>query len=304
VNLNYELDRLYQLPLADFIGARNDLAKRLRADGDRDGAEQVKKLAKPSLTAWAVNQLHFQARPRLDALLATGERMRTAISEGAGAHQAAMKARREAIAELLAIAAEILDAGGQPLTRVHRQRLLRTLEALASGNAEAVPGRLSQDLEPPGFDALSGLAASLTQMPRRPILELVSDDPGPGELAEVFDFAAERQSRVDKAQEKKLAEAGRAVAAAEEKASEQKRRAGDARAALVEAERIEAEATAAVKEAERRVREAREKLEAAVASAAKARLESDAAVASAKRADDDLTAAKNQLQRLKAPPDG
>ncbi len=302
MNRDEELDRLYQLPLAEFIGARNDLAKRLRAGGDRDGAEEIKKLAKPSLTAWVANQLHFQARPRLDALLAAGRKMRAAISKGAGAHQTAMKARREAIAELLTLADEILQGEGQTLHRVHRQRLSRTLEALASGNAEAVPGRLGQDLEPPGFDAFSGLAASLSQMPRRPVLELVSEDAAPRKLAEVVDLAAARQSRANKAQERRLAEASRAVAAAEEKASALKRQADQARSALADAERAEAEAKTAAEEAERHVREAREEIETTASATAKARRNTDAAAASAKRAGDELAAAKKELQRLDAPP--
>jgi hypothetical protein len=282
-----QLDRLYQLPLADFIGARNDLAKRLRADGDRDGAERVKKLVKPSLTAWVVNQLHFQARPRLDALLDAGEKIRTAITGGAGAHQAAMKARREAVAELLALAAEILDGAGQALTRVHRQRLTRTLEAYASGHAEAVPGRLAEDLEPPGFDAVSDLAASLAQMPRRPPkLELVTEETErkPAELAEVVDLAAERRTRADKAREQKLADARGTVAAAEEKLAELDRRAGAARTALADAERREADARDAAEEAARRVREARR--------------EAEAAAASSKRAGAELDAVKSELRRL------
>jgi hypothetical protein len=285
MRLDEELDRLYQLPLADFIGARNDLAKRLRADADRDGAERIKKLVKPSLTAWAFNQLHFQARPRLDALREAGDTLRAALAKGTGAHRAAMKARREAIAELLTLAAELLEGAGQTLTRVHRQRLSRTLEAFASGHADAVPGRLAQDLEPPGFDAVSGLAASLAQMPRRrPKLELVTEGAALGELAEVVDLAAERRSRADKAREKKLADARGAVAATEEKLAELERRAAEASAAVADAERLEAEARAAAEDAARRGREARRAAE--------------AASAAAKRAGGELAAAKAELQRL------
>ncbi len=287
VDLDQELDRLYQLPLADFIGVRNDLAKRLRAEGNREEAEKVKKLAKPSLTAWVANQLHFQAPRRLAALYETGDRIKTAIAEGAGAHQAAMKARRETVAELLAIADEILDGAGQTLSRVHRQRLTRTLETLAGGQSEAVPGRLSQDLEPPGFDALSGLAASLGQMPRRsakPEPAVEHERQEPNNLAEVVDLAAERQSREDKARERKLTKARDAVAAAEKKLTESKRRADEARSAVVDAEGVAAEARAAAETAEQHLRQARS--------------DAEATAASAKRAGDDLAAAEEQLQRL------
>ena len=52
-----EIDELFDLPLDEFTAARNDLAKRLKRDGDEDAAEQVRSLPKPSIAAWAVNQL-------------------------------------------------------------------------------------------------------------------------------------------------------------------------------------------------------------------------------------------------------
>ena len=47
------IDELYGLPLEDFVAQRDALAKRLRADGDRDAAAAVKKLPKPTRAAWA-----------------------------------------------------------------------------------------------------------------------------------------------------------------------------------------------------------------------------------------------------------
>src|SRR3954453_6952632 len=47
---------LYGLALDAFVPERDALAKRLRADGRRDEAAEVKALRKPSVAAWAVNQ--------------------------------------------------------------------------------------------------------------------------------------------------------------------------------------------------------------------------------------------------------
>ena len=55
--LERELDALYQLPLDQFTSARDDLAKRLRADGQAEQAEQVKALRKPPVAVWLVNRL-------------------------------------------------------------------------------------------------------------------------------------------------------------------------------------------------------------------------------------------------------
>ena len=68
-----EVDRLYQLPLKEFTPARNALAK--QADGDH--AATVRALQKPSVPAWAVNQLYWQKRAVYDELVEAAERLRT-----------------------------------------------------------------------------------------------------------------------------------------------------------------------------------------------------------------------------------
>ena len=56
-------DDLYGLPLDAFVPERDALAKRLRAEGRRDEAAEVKALRKPSVAAWAVNQA-VRSQPR------------------------------------------------------------------------------------------------------------------------------------------------------------------------------------------------------------------------------------------------
>ena len=51
------MDDLFALPPAEFIAARDALAKRLKADGDATRAAEVKALRRPSVAAWAVNQV-------------------------------------------------------------------------------------------------------------------------------------------------------------------------------------------------------------------------------------------------------
>ena len=51
IDLEAELDALYRLPLSEFVAARNELAKRLRQGGERQAADRIKALAKPSITA-------------------------------------------------------------------------------------------------------------------------------------------------------------------------------------------------------------------------------------------------------------
>ena len=60
-----EPDDLYGLPLDRFVAERGALAKALRADGRRDEASRVAALRKPSVAAWAVNQLARTQRPAM-----------------------------------------------------------------------------------------------------------------------------------------------------------------------------------------------------------------------------------------------
>ena len=67
-----DADELYALPLGEFTSARNDLEKRLRKDGKREEAAEVKGRRKPTAPAWALNQV-ARERPKVVAeLVETG----------------------------------------------------------------------------------------------------------------------------------------------------------------------------------------------------------------------------------------
>ncbi|MDQ5822178.1 MAG: hypothetical protein M3540_12125, partial [Actinomycetota bacterium] len=77
VDVDAELDRLYGLPLDEFTKARNDLSARLKKAGATDAAAEVKALPKPSVPAWAVNQLARTRQREVRALLVAAERSRS-----------------------------------------------------------------------------------------------------------------------------------------------------------------------------------------------------------------------------------
>lgn len=79
--LKDDVDELFKLPLADFIGARNALATRLKQSGQANDANLVKTLAKPSVSAWTVNQLYWHHRAAFDKLLAAGQRLRGKVTD-------------------------------------------------------------------------------------------------------------------------------------------------------------------------------------------------------------------------------
>ena len=55
--MTMDLDDLYGLPLDRFIPERASLVRELRSGGEREQASVVAALRKPSVAAWAVNQL-------------------------------------------------------------------------------------------------------------------------------------------------------------------------------------------------------------------------------------------------------
>jgi hypothetical protein len=155
--LESKIDDLYRGPLDEFTAARNALAKTLTG-GE---AARVRKLTKPSLVPWAVNQLYWRARPTYDRLLTSGTRLRkTQIDalEGRRADvRAAGEAHRAAIADAVKEASRLAAAAG---AHPASDALTRTIEALSlMREAPDPPGRLTEALQPAGFEALAGVPA-------------------------------------------------------------------------------------------------------------------------------------------------
>src|SRR5688500_9928794 len=73
-----EIGRLYGLPQKEFVTARNALAKELRGAGEREQANAVAALEKPSALAWAVNQLRRAESDAVERLLAVADELRQA----------------------------------------------------------------------------------------------------------------------------------------------------------------------------------------------------------------------------------
>jgi hypothetical protein len=153
--LDAKIDELYRLPLAEFTSARNALAKTL----SKDDAKVVKALEKPTLVPWAVNQVYWRARATYDRLIKSGEKLRAAqiaALEGRAADvRAASEAHRRAISEAVAEAERLASASG---AKPGADPLARTFESLSlATSAPGQPGRLTDALQPAGFEALAGL---------------------------------------------------------------------------------------------------------------------------------------------------
>lgn len=181
VKPNDEVDELFKLPLSEFVGARNTLAARLKQTGRADDANLVKALAKPSVSAWTVNQLYWHHRNAFDRLLEAGQRFHKAQTSSLAGKVAdmrgALEARREALTHLSDLATSLLsDAGHNPSLETIR-RITTTLEAisaLASVSDGPSLGRLTQDVDPPGFETLASFVVGARTVKREPARVITS----------------------------------------------------------------------------------------------------------------------------------
>lgn len=258
-----EPDELYGLPLERFVPERDTLARALRAERRRDDAARVAALRKPSVAAWAVNQLVRTQRPAVAELLAAGDAVRAAQAEliaGRGdprALRAAGERERAAVDGLVATARGLIDAEGRGLSAVVVERVGETLHAAAldeQARSEVRDGRLARELRHAGLGLGLGLGTG-----------------GGGSASEA---AAEHDAA------KRAAAAERAARErTEREAAERERteRRAEARAAELAARRRAERAARALRAAEQRRERAAAALDAADAALEEARVEAAAA---------------------------
>lgn len=233
-----ESDDLYGLALDEFIPARNARAKQLRADGEKERARQVSTLRKPSVPAWAVNQLVRSQRRQLTALFEAGDELTQAQDEllsGSGDSRAlreALERERAAVAALVDQARGLLSADGHEMTGATLEKLADTLHAAAldsDARSEVSEGCLERDLRHVGLGPLGAPAAALP--------------PGSRTRRAKGSTTSARDDRRDetKAQQRAAAERLKAARQAEAEADR----------AQAEADRARAEASRVAKRAER-----------------------------------------------------
>jgi hypothetical protein len=259
------IDELYQAPLNEFTARRNALLKARRgADATR-----VRTLAKPSVVAWAVNQVYWRARPGYDRALKSGERLRRAqiaALEGKTADvRGASDAHRRAIAEAVAEGERLAGAAGsKPAT----DALMRTFEALSLAvDPPQPPGRLTDALQPAGFEALTGVTPKAQPKPSRASRDGHAGEAGPPERARPAHTAAPAEAEPARmkmdARDKERARQRQAAEEARRQAAEDKKRQAERRrrqAAVDRARIVEAKARADWERAQQALRAAQEQL--------------------------------------------
>jgi hypothetical protein len=168
-------DDLFGLPLDRFVPERTALARALRSDGRRDEAAEVASIRKPSVAAWAVNQLVRTQRHGVSDLFAAGDAARSAQDDvlagrsDAHALRVATDRERAAVENLLSSARGLLTAEGHGLSATTLERVAETLHAAAlqdDARSEVRAGRLEHELRHIGL-GVPGAASSAPASPSR-----------------------------------------------------------------------------------------------------------------------------------------
>jgi hypothetical protein len=241
---------LYGLPLERFVPERAALAKALRGEGRRDEAAEAAKLAKPSIAAWAVNQLVRTQRTAVDELFEAGDTLRGAqddVIAGRGDARALREAaerERQAVAVLMEAARGLFGSQGKGLTAPMLERVADTLHAVAldaEARQQAQDGCLTQELRHVGLGG-GGPTAGRARRASAAAAPKAAPKPNKEDRARL---AEERAAR-----EREAARRAERLAAAREAEALARRESDRAQRALAVAEERRQRAAEALSEAE------------------------------------------------------
>lgn len=163
-----EVIDLYRIDPGEFVEARAALVKELRADGRKDEAKAVVKLRKPTVPAWALDQVAAERPELVEAALAAGKALAAATDETLEGDATNLRGATEAEQEASAAVIDAAAAHLPSLTADHRERMAASLRAAIADDevrAQLRAGLLAADHEPPpmGFAAARSVDADATE---------------------------------------------------------------------------------------------------------------------------------------------
>lgn len=242
-------DELFLLPPGEFTRRRNEIAKELKQGGDAEGSAKVSALSKPSLAAWALNQVARWNSKMVRALTDIDETLRK--PDSSSEFRKASAERHRIVGQIVRAASEVLENSGHKAGSAVTQKITQTLLAVGYDDAareSLAQGRLVTDLKAggPGGDMWD---VSIPEGPGEP--------PAPEKDESESRAGARVQAEVRKRRQK-IAREVELLKEAAEKAGQIAREARD-RAEEARAESKGAEAAAA--EAEKQAAEADDALE-------------------------------------------
>ncbi len=146
------LDELVDVPPEEFVAARTQLAARLKSEGKAVEAAEVKKLRKPSVRQWLVDQVRRHHAAEVDALRAASSDVARAQEDAiTGGNRDALRdataKRRDAVGAVERAVDAILARDGR--TATHREEVVTTIESAVTGEVASGTFGLRDDLELP-----------------------------------------------------------------------------------------------------------------------------------------------------------
>lgn len=277
-------DELYGLPPREFIATRNGAAKQARAEGDRQLAEQIRSLRRPSTAGWLANQLVREHGEEMEPLLALGRELREAMADLGADDLRELTSQRYRLVSALVKQARGLGAAREVrVTDDVAHGLRATLEATlsdADSAAAVAAGRLTDALRVSGFGQVAAAELSGPETPNR-------SSGG----STVGDLATKRQDKARRLAEREVTETERAARAAQsdrDSAEDRLRSTSDLRE----------EAATVVDRLRQQLADARAELERRAEVEESARRERDGTAVASQEADQQLSAARGRLERL------
>ncbi|MEU3092667.1 hypothetical protein ACWCQ0_30735 [Streptomyces massasporeus] len=161
-------DELYALRPEEFTAARASAVASARTAGDRELAERIRTLRKPSLAAWVSNLLVRGSPGEVEPLLRLGEGLRQAHQDLDGTQLRELSRRQHALIRALSLRArQLAKEAGHPIGEIVQREVENTLHAVLADPEAArtwAGGRLAKPLSAAvGFPATAEGAR-----PRRP----------------------------------------------------------------------------------------------------------------------------------------
>ena len=171
------LDDLYRAHPSEFVAARDELAKKLRSDGQSEEAGRVKKLRRPSAAAWLLNAAALQKPKVLSEFAKASEALERAQARALEGGDKDVERWRGAAAREREAAEAVLDAGeaaardaDHPATKQALDLADGTLRAAAADpelRERVVAGRLEREQSGATIGPLD-LGAAPRRTPKEP----------------------------------------------------------------------------------------------------------------------------------------
>jgi chromosome segregation ATPase len=245
---------LYAVDPADFVAERDRLAKELRAAGEKDEAAAVKKLRRPAVPVWALNQVARSDAKALDGFVAATNAARNALESGErDAVREALAERRQAMRDVVRSARRVIDESGR--SGATQEREVESALLAVTESPEALDALQRGELAEVPAEAASGdedVSAMFAVVPEHVTAKKRDDR----RLERARDDVERLSTELEQA-ENELADAEMAVADANRELEEAKERVADAQKAAAAARKERGRAEQALQ----RARAALDKLE-------------------------------------------